>query len=139
MRREKIMADEGALAAASAWLAAEAGGDAATIGGLLDDDFTGVGPLGFVLTRDEWLDRHASGALRYSALRLEEPVVRALGDHAVVVARQAGAGSYRGHALPEALRITIVLRAAAGGWRVAHVHSSFVAGTAGAPPVPGRS
>src|SRR5204863_689006 len=49
--------------AVAAWVAAEAGGDAATIGGLLSEEFTGVGPLGFVLSRADWLDRHASGAL----------------------------------------------------------------------------
>jgi uncharacterized protein DUF4440 len=80
--------------AAAAWVAAEASGYAANIDQLISDDFTGVGPLGFVLTRAEWLDRHASGALRYSALRLEEPQVREHGEHAVVVALQTGEGTY---------------------------------------------
>jgi len=124
--------------AAAAWVATEASGDAAAIDKLLTDDFTGVGPLGFVLTRDEWLDRHASGALRYSALRLAEPWVRADGDHAIVVALQVGEATYRGHPAPGVLRATIVLRGTPDGWRVAHVHTSFVAGTPGAPPVPGR-
>ncbi len=124
--------------AAKAWVAAEAGGDTAAIDSWLGDDFTGVGPLGFVLSRADWLDRHTSGALRYATLRLEEPDARAFGEHAIVVARQAGEGTYRGNPLPEALRATIVLRREPAGWRVAHVHTSFVAGTAGAPPIPGR-
>ena len=127
-----------ALDALSAWTAAEAAGDATAIDALLTADFTGAGPLGFVLTRGDWLDRHASGALRYSALRLEETQVREHGDHAVVVARQVGEGTYQGHPVPGTLRATVVVRREPGGWRVAHVHTSFVAGTPGAPPVPGR-
>jgi ketosteroid isomerase-like protein len=127
-----------AESAVTAWVAAETGGDADTINGLLSEDFTGVGPLGFVLTRAEWLDRHASGALQYSTLRLDELQVREHDDHAVVVARQTGEGSYQGHSVPGALRATVVLRKEPDGWRVAHVHTSFIAGTPGAPPIPGR-
>jgi ketosteroid isomerase-like protein len=128
----------GAEAALTAWTDAETSGDAATIDGLLTQDFTGVGPLGFVLTRADWLERHAGGALRYTALRLEETQVREHGDHAVAVAIQAGQGTYQGHPVPGALRATVVLRNEPGGWRVAHVHTSFIAGTPGAPPIPGR-
>ncbi len=55
----------------------------------------------------------------------------------MLVARQTGSGSYRGHPVPEALRATVVLRREPDGWRVAHVHTSFMAGTPGAPPIPG--
>lgn len=129
---------EDAADAAERWVAAEAEGDAAVLGGLLAEDFCGVGPLGFVLSRAEWLDRHASGALRYSALRLQEPQVRADEDHAVVVARQVGEGTYQGHPIPGDLRASIVLRRQVDGWCVTHVHTSFIAGTPGAPPIPGR-
>src|SRR6266480_361024 len=37
------------------WAAAEHRGDADLLAGLLADDFVGVGLLGFVLTRDQWL------------------------------------------------------------------------------------
>ncbi len=122
-----------------AWIEAETAGDAAGIGETLADDFTGVGPLGFVLTRPEWLDRHASGALLYAETRLDDVHTRDYGDHAVVTARQTGTGTYRGHPLPEALRATVVLRRETDRWRIEHVHTSFVAGTPGAPPIPGRS
>ena len=37
------------------WAAAEQQNDAGSLDGLLADDFVGVGPLGFVLTREQWL------------------------------------------------------------------------------------
>lgn len=126
------------LAAATRWVAAENNGDTAALEGLLAEDFCGVGPLGFVLSRAEWMDRHASGALRYTELRLEEPRVREHGGHAVVVARQVGEGTYRGHPVPAVLRASVVLRRGPEGWSVGHVHTSFVAGSPGAPPIPGR-
>jgi hypothetical protein len=42
------------------WAAAEQQNDAGLLDGLLVEDFAGVGPLGFVLTREQWLDRFAS-------------------------------------------------------------------------------
>lgn len=120
---------------ATAWLDAETAGTG--IDALLTHDFTGIGPLGFVLSRADWLDRHSSGALEYEVLRFEDQEIREHGDHAVLVARQTGSGSYRGHPVPEALRATVVLRREPDGWRVAHVHTSFMAGTPGAPPIPG--
>lgn len=120
---------------AAAWLDAETAGTG--IDPLLTDDFTGIGPLGFVLSRADWLDRHRGGALTYTALRFEDQEIREHGDHAVLVAKQTGAGTYRGHPVPEALRATVLLRREPDGWRVAHVHTSFLAGTPGAPPIPG--
>ncbi len=38
----------------------------------LAPDFTGIGPLGFTLTKTNWLNRHATGALTYNTYRLEE-------------------------------------------------------------------
>jgi Domain of unknown function (DUF4440) len=43
------------------WVAAEARCDAAALDALLDAEFRGDGPGGFVLTKDEWLDRCRDG------------------------------------------------------------------------------
>jgi ketosteroid isomerase-like protein len=120
------------------WTAAEQSGDAAALDGYLSDDFVGVGPLGFTLSKQDWLTRHRTGDLTYETFQLAEVQVRAYGDAAVVTARQTGKGAYRGQPVPSDLRATVVLVQRSGGWRIASIHMSFIAGTPGAPPVPGR-
>jgi hypothetical protein len=44
------------------WTSAERAGDTSALAALLTDDFTGVGPLGFVLPKAAWLARHQQGA-----------------------------------------------------------------------------
>ena len=120
-----------------AWAAAEVSSDPAGLEPLLAEDFTAVGPLGFVLDRDAFLARHGTG-LDYSSFAVDERAVRQEGDTALVTARLSTVGSYRGTPVPEALRATVVLSRHAERWRMLRVHMSFVAGTAGAPPLPGR-
>jgi ketosteroid isomerase-like protein len=115
------------------WAAAERAGDAAALGELLTEDFTGIGPVGFVLPKAAWIGRHSNG-LHYDAFAVDEIQVRAYGDVAVAVARDTQHGTAFGHPVPEALRTTHVLVRQAGSWRLASVHMSFIAGTPGAPP-----
>jgi hypothetical protein len=120
------------------WAAAELAGDQAMLDGLLTDDFTGVGPLGFLLPRQAWLGRHAPNGLTYDSFTLEDVQPRTYGDDtAVVVARVVQPGSYQGNPVPEQARTTIVLVRVDGAWKLSTVHFSFVAGTPGAPPMPG--
>jgi ketosteroid isomerase-like protein len=120
------------------WTAAERSGDAAALDKLLADDFTGVGPLGFTLSKQDWLDRHAAGGLEYRTFELADVAIRRYGDAAVVIARQSAAGAYRGREVPGDLRVTLVVADASGFPKLASAHMSFIAGTPGAPPVPGR-
>lgn len=120
-----------------AWTAAERTGDAAATDRLLTDDFVGVGPLGFELDKSAWLARQTGGGLRYEHLALDQMTSRVHGGCAVVTARWNARGTAGGHPVPEAARTTLVAVDGGDGWRLAGIHYSFIAGTPGAPPVPG--
>src|SRR4051794_34900709 len=119
------------------WTTAEREGDADTLDRILTDDFVGVGPLGFVLPKPAWLGRYRAGGMHYDRFDLDEVQTRVLDRTAVVVARQNQDGSAQGHPVPEAARATLVLNADGDAWRLAALHLSFIAGTRGAPPMPG--
>ena len=128
-------------AALSRWAEAEQAGDPASIGPLLTDDFVGIGPLGFALPKPAWVGRHASGDLHYDRFTVDDVEVRDHGDTALVTATHNARGSFSGTPLPEALRASLALVRSPGdgedGWRLAGLHLSFIAGTPGAPPIPG--
>lgn len=111
--------------------AAELKADTGALAGLLADDFRGVGPLGFVLTKEQWIARYASGALVPEAFELRDVALREYGDTAVVLAVQHQAGSYNGHRADGEFRATLVLTRHDDAWRVAHCHLS---GPLGPPP-----
>lgn len=119
----------------SAWTRAECAGDIEKLEGLLADDFYGVGPLGFILPRPAWLARHRE--LAYQAFELEDIQTREHGGAAIVTARNNTRGTYQGDPVPEAVRATLVIVGDSGSWQLATIHMSFIAGTRGAPPIPG--
>jgi ketosteroid isomerase-like protein len=116
----------------SAFAVAELSGDPDAIGPLLTDDFVGVGPLGFLLSRQDWVDRRENG-LRYTAFAVRDLVVRSYGDTDVVIGTQVVEGTHRGNPVPAQSRATFVFV----GGLLASVQMSFVAGSPGAPPIPG--
>ncbi|MEU9187360.1 nuclear transport factor 2 family protein [Streptomyces sp. NPDC048484] len=103
------------------WAAAEQHNDAKRLGELLTDDFTGVGPVGFVISRKQWLDRFDKG-LENRAFTVEEPQVRSYGDAAVVVGVQAQETSVRGSDSSGRFRVSLVAVRPADRWLLANVH-----------------
>jgi uncharacterized protein (TIGR02246 family) len=114
------------------WAAAELGGDAASLGEILANDFVGVGPRGFMLTKDQWLSRHETGSLRYQSFGLDEVQVRLYGDAAVTVCRQSADGVYEGEngrfEINEQFRATLVFVKQEGRWRLASLQLSPILG-----------
>jgi hypothetical protein len=123
----------------AAWTTAEQAGDTRTLDQLLTDGFYGVGPLGFILPRAAWLGRHHSGDLVYTAFGLDQIQAADHGEVTVVTARHTSAGTYQGHPIPEAARATLVIVTDHRTRKLAVAHMSFIAGTRGAPPIPGAA
>jgi ketosteroid isomerase-like protein len=112
------------------WAAAEQRGDAASLEGALAEDFIGIGPRGFMLTKDQWLERHESGKLRYRSLGLDEVQVRLYGDAAVVTGRQSAEGKYEDFDLRDQFRATLVFVKQRERWMLAGLHLSPITGPA---------
>ena len=110
------------------WSDAEVRGDRTALDRLLTDQFVGVGPRGFMLTRSEWLDRHASGDLKYRSIDVDEIEVRPYGDAALVTSVQTQDGSYQSHDIKGSFRTSQLMVRDGGHWRLASIQYSPIAG-----------
>ena len=114
------------------WASAELGGDTVSLAEILADDFLGVGPRGSVLTGEQCISRHESGSLKYGSFALDEAQVRAYGDAAIVVCRQAAAGVYEDehgrYDIEESFRATLVFVGQEGSRRLAGLQLSPILG-----------
>jgi ketosteroid isomerase-like protein len=114
------------------WAAAEQRNDAKTLDGLLADDFVGVGPMGFVLGRDQWLGRFGNG-LENRSFVVEDANVREYGTAAVVVGVLAQETSFQGGDNSGRFRLTLVAVRPADRWLLANAHIGMLQ-PAGPPP-----
>jgi hypothetical protein len=89
--------------------------------------FVGVGPAGFMLTKEQRLGRFAGG-LSYDSFVLDEARARFYGEAAVATGRQKQAGSFRGNDVGGEFRATRVLAEREGRWLLAGWHASPIAG-----------
>src|SRR5437868_4026054 len=133
MNREHV--EQEVVRLADAWATAELHGDTAFLERTLTDDFIGIGPLGFMLTKQEWLARHQSGDLKYEAFNMDEIKVRVYNDAAVLTGRQVQKGAYRGNSIQAQFRTKLVFVQQQGQWKLASLHLS----TIGQPPPSTRS
>lgn len=117
---------------AQEWIAAEQRGDTASLDRTLTDDFVGIGPRGFMLTKQEWMQRLQSGALHYDALTLDEVRVRVYADAAILVGRETQAATYQGQSIPGQFRTTLIWVRQDEGWRLAGLQLSPIL----PPPAP---
>ncbi|HEY5832499.1 nuclear transport factor 2 family protein [Streptomyces sp.] len=120
--------EERLTAFARGWAEAERRGDVAALDALLTDDFTAVGPRGFVLDKKQWLDRYASGALIHDAFTWDEVTTRQYGRAAVAVGVQAQQSIYDGRDADGSFRVTQMIVEEDGAWKLAAVHLSPTGG-----------
>jgi ketosteroid isomerase-like protein len=104
------------------WAAAEQANDAEQLDGVLAQNFVGVGPVGFVLNREQWLARFANGLVN-SAFVVEDPVVHDHGSAAVVIGVDAQRTTFGDNQDNSGrFRVSLTVVKAADEWRLASVH-----------------
>jgi ketosteroid isomerase-like protein len=109
------------------WAEAEARGDADALAQLTTDDFHVVGPVGFVLDRQQYLGRYQSG-FTPEEVRWDEVEVSDHGDAAITVAAVTQKASFQDQRADGRFRVTHVFVKQGDGWRVAHAHYSPIGG-----------
>ncbi len=120
-------AEQEVLRLADAWVNAELRGDTTLLERILADDYTGIGPPGFMLTKQEWLARHQAGDLKYESFSLDEVKVRVYNnDAAILTGRQVQNGAYRGNTIQAQFRITLVFVRQQGQWQLASLQLSSI-------------
>jgi ketosteroid isomerase-like protein len=106
------------------WAKAEIDADVTTLDELTTADFTLVGPFGFVLDKQQWLDRYRTGDLVTSELDWRDRQVRELGDTALVIGVHAQKAAYKGTPSDGRFRATHISVRTDDGWRLAGMHLS---------------
>lgn len=116
-----MTAQNGVLDLAERWAAAEGKNDAGTLDGLLAGEFAGVGPFGFILTRDQWLERFTNGLVNRS-FTVTDLQVRDFGTAAAGIGVLAQETSWQGNDNSGRFRVTLVAVRVDDRWLLAHVH-----------------
>jgi|SRR4051812_39248354 uncharacterized protein (TIGR02246 family) len=111
-----------------AWVAAELSGDAAALERVTTDDFHVVGPVGFVLDRDQWVARYRDGAFAASELAYTDAAVRIHGDAAVSIGVHTQKATHQGNPVDGSFRATHVAVREDGRWLLAGMHLSPIGG-----------
>src|SRR3989442_1708103 len=114
---------------ANDWRTAELQGDVAVLDRILAADFIGIGPRGFVLNREAWLGRHASGDFKYLRLEQRDSILRTYTDSAILLVTEESKTTYKGQPVSVgALRATYTFVRSRGSWRLAGVQYSPIQG-----------
>jgi hypothetical protein len=107
---------------------AEIAGDTAKLDALATHDFMLVGPVGFVLDKQQWLERYRGGGLRTIALSFEDAVTRIHGDCAIRIGRHVQEAEFQGRPVNGEFRATHIALRDGGRWRLAGIHLSPIGG-----------
>ena len=97
----------------------EARGAAQALGPLLADDFVLVGPLGFMLDKQQYLGSRLSGDLRHESFAWEDVRVGVYGEAAIAVGSQTQRSTYQGRDASGRFRVTQVAVQQGGTWVIA--------------------
>jgi ketosteroid isomerase-like protein len=110
------------------WAKAETGGDTSALDAIASDDFILVGPAGFVLNKQQWLERYRQGDLVTRSLSFEDTKTRVYGNAAVTIGRHVQEAEYRGRPANGEFRATHIAVHDGSRWRLVGVHLSAIGG-----------
>jgi ketosteroid isomerase-like protein len=116
------------------WAAAERDADAATLARIVTDDFRLVGPFGFVLDKQQWLDRYITGDFSTTSISWHDVDVRLYGDAAVTIGTQTQEAAYKGAPSNGDFRVSHVFVREGGEWSIAGMQLSLTAPPGPPPP-----
>ena len=109
------------------WAAAESSGDAGILADLVTEDFRVVGPVGFILDRQQYLGRYGGGFAPES-VAWEDVDVRDYGNAAVTIATVRQRASFQGQRADGQFRVAHVFVKPADRWLIANVQYSMIGG-----------
>jgi Domain of unknown function (DUF4440) len=103
------------------WVDAESSGDVDSLSRLLHGEFRGDDPLGYVLTKQQWIDQRRTGALAYTRFSCELVHTAVSNGTAIASGIQSQVASYRGAACNGDFRITVVAVMTDGAWSIVNL------------------
>ena len=104
---------------------AELHADRETLQRLLADDFVSIGPKGFLLDKQEWIDRH--DLFEYQELQTSELDIRVYDGTAIVRDVQRNKATYKDERVELAVRVSQVWVKQQDDWRLAAIQFSPLA------------
>lgn len=107
------------------WVAAEIAGDTDTLATMITDDFRLVGPYGFVLDRDQWLNRYRTGDFVTQTMTWHDVDIRQYGDTVVTIGTQTQEAAYQGNQNDGDFRISHVFVRRDDRWVMASAQLSL--------------
>ena len=118
------------------WALAERTNDASKLETLLAEDFAAIGPKGFQLDRQQWIERFQTGSYVNRSFEWDDVDVRQYGPTAVVRGVQTSTGAYNGQPVGGRFRGTQVYVQQDGGWKLAAMQLSEMAEPPAGGPQP---
>jgi len=96
---------------------------------LLTDDFKLVGPLGFVVPKQQWLAQFRGGALQIESLEWDDVDIRthAYANTAIAIGRLTQTATYADNRADGAFRVTAIAIGNGVTWHLAGAHYSPIA------------
>jgi hypothetical protein len=103
--------------------------DVDALSGLLTDDFKLVGPLGFVVPKQLWLEQFHTAALQIELLEWDEVDVRTYADagFAIAIGELTQAATYAQNRSDGRFRVTLIAVGHGVTWQLAGAHYSPIA------------